>query len=204
MQKMQKMPKKIIAFLLFSSLIIIVSCDLCWIQDCEDDENPIECSCDLQLTDIVRAYNEQEFSYLDCCLADDFVFHFDPTDSNDVREAFPLLKISRDRELEISENIFDTAGTVSLQLSGDEVRSYSGDPTGQSKLLPRNFELTVLFPDSSGYQISGECDFVVRPVGERYEITIWRDLSGSVTMKTPEIKGIDGDKSWGYVKWIFR
>ncbi|OQY28979.1 MAG: hypothetical protein B6244_05415 [Candidatus Cloacimonetes bacterium 4572_55] len=189
-------------------LMVLIACDFCWIQDCSDaEEEEYACSeCNFQLTALTQAYNQKEWRDLSCCLSDQFTFYFNPADSIYVSFTFPDLQLDRDQELDILKNMFENAPSISLTLSGDRVMSYSGDPTGESKLLPRSYDLTVFLADGVGYRIGGECHFVVAPEDGTYKIVQWQDLSSSSAsiIKEDGIRDVENDKSWGYVKWIFR
>lgn len=190
--------RKISILWLLLTLLLASACDMCWIQNCDDDEQ-FEClPSDLQLTPVLEAYNTMEHRHLDCCLADDFVFYFNPADSARVGPTFPTMFLTREQGLTITENLFDNVESVGLSVTGTEVFDYSGDPERVMKRLPREIELTVVFEDSSGFIASGPCDFIVRPVGAEYEIVKIFDYSGTFQ------KEIIGGESWGYVLWYFR
>lgn len=192
---------------IFGLLIVFllggVACEFCWITDCDDDEDNFPCeNCDLQLTGLLTAYNQKDYRYLECCLSDDFKFYFDPVDSADVANTFPDMTLDRDRELSITRSMIENADIIELELYGDSVEDYSGDPNGVAKILRRGFDLTVIFADSSGYDISGNCNFIVRPEGDQYKIVEWWDLSAA--QPAHGLRDVENGRSWGYVKWIFR
>ncbi len=192
-------------FMLIGLAIIVNGggCDFCGFKKCtENDKKNLRVDCegisDLQLTALQKAYNEQKSDYLECCLDDDFVFYFNPKDSSQVASAFPEYNMDRTREILISANMLKIAKSVHLELTGDGVFDYPRDPAGQMKRLPRNFNLTIVLPDSSGFEITGSGDFIVRPEGAEYKIVEWWDYSGASR------RDIEHDRSWGYIKWFFR
>ena len=98
-----------------------------------------------------------------------------------------------DLEEYFHQSMFDYVELIELQFLGETEYSWSGDSTGQSLALIRQFDLKVYLDFSNGYYAAGGSLFICRPdsTGEWY---VWKWFDQSFT------KEID---SWGNIKTMF-
>jgi hypothetical protein len=91
------------------------------------------------------------------------------------------------------QNMFNYAEIIELQFWGDAEYPWSGDSTGQSLALIRQFDLKVYLNPYSGYRGSGNAFFICKPdsSGEWY---IWKWYDQSDTREAT---------TWGTIKEQF-
>lgn len=96
-------------------------------------------------------------------------------------------------EEQCHQNMFDCVELIELQFCGDTEYSWSGDSTGQSLALVRQFDLKVYVDLVSGFIASGGTLFICRPdsTGEWY-VWKWYDQSD-----------VKENISWGSIKEVF-
>lgn len=98
-----------------------------------------------------------------------------------------------DIEEQFHQNMFDCVEIIELQFWGDTEYSWTGDSTGQSLALVRQFELKVYIDLFNGFIASGGAIFICRPdsTGEWY-VWKWFDQSDTKEIST-----------WGAIKAMF-
>lgn len=103
-------------------------------------------------------------------------------------------------EEQCHQNMFDCVELIELQFWGDTEYSWTGDSTGQSLALVRQFDLKVYIDLSSGFYASGGALFICRPdsTGEWY-VWKWYDQSGGWHDHS---EGREMNP-WGVVKEVF-
>lgn len=98
-----------------------------------------------------------------------------------------------DTEESVHISMFDQVHRVDLTLSGSEEYPWSGDTTGSTLVLPREYDLKVyMVPDSAEHWVLGTAQFICRQDSmEEWYIWQWWDFPDT---------GKDG---WGDIKVLF-
>ena len=137
------------------------------------------------LENLNYAYVSRDIGHYLNCFKNDFEFNYLLNGDT--------LTWGLDTEQEIHQSIFNQVCLSDLTLSGYEEYPWSGDTTGSTLLLPREYDLKVyMVPDSVEYRAQGTAEFICRQdsMGEWY-VWQWWDFPDP---------GKDG---WGDIKLLF-
>jgi len=97
-----------------------------------------------------------------------------------------------DTEQEIHQSLFNQASRLELELIGSEQYPWSGDTTGSTLVLPREYDLKVSLPDSVEYRALGTAHFICRQDSmEEWYIWQWWDYPDP------------GEECWSDIKLLF-
>ena len=142
------------------------------------------------------AYNAKDLSHYMSCFREDFVFHLSPLCSQPPDTTWDF-----DVEQQFHEAMFGFVDDIDLEFTGNMEYIWSGDSTGQSLVLERDFLLKVYYmiPGSSweGAQASGIALFICRPDSNgNWYVWQWWDFSDTSR------QGLDS-LTWTEIKWLF-
>ncbi|MCD4700772.1 MAG: hypothetical protein K8S24_02845 [Candidatus Aegiribacteria sp.] len=119
------------------------------------------------------------------CFRNDYEFNY-ISDSDTLSWGF-------DTEESIHISMFDQVRRMDLTLSGSEEYPWSGDTTGSTLVLPREYDLKVyMVPDSAEYRALGTAHFICRQDSmEEWYVWQWWDFPDT------------GKEGWGDIKVLF-
>ena len=98
-----------------------------------------------------------------------------------------------DTEQEIHQSIFNQVCLLDLTLAGYEEYPWSGDTTGSTLVLPRQYDLKInMVPDSMEYRALGTAEFICRQDSmEEWYLWQWWDYPDP------------GEDGWSDIKLLF-
>gem|GEM_PF-1239170 len=137
------------------------------------------------LENLTYAYVSRDIGHYLNCFKNDFEFSYLLNGDT--------LTWGLDTEQEIHQSIFNQVCLLNLILSGYEQYTWSGDTTGSTLVLPREYDLKVnMVPDSVEYRAQGTAEFICRPdsIGEWY-VWQWWDYPNP------------GEEGWSDIKLLF-
>ncbi len=134
-----------------------------------------------------NSYHELNLNEYMGCFRSDFEFYYESNGDT--------LSWGFDTEQNIHQSMFSQASEIWLTLLGSDQYPWSGDSTGATLVLPRDYSLRVFMgcEDSTGTSASGIAHFICRQdsVGEWY-IWQWWDFADA------------GQEGWSDIKESFR
>jgi hypothetical protein len=121
------------------------------------------------------AYVTRNLDLYMSCFRADFVFHL-------AYSSQPPVSWGYDTEEEYHENMFTYVDSIELEFWGDDEFCWSGDPTGQSYVLLRDFDLKVYYSIPGSLSVSSEAagsvDFICRTdANNEWYVWQWYDMS---------------------------
>lgn len=136
------------------------------------------------VANLQMAYVNRDHDHYMQCFRDDFEFHLLEQDWDDFNgDGIIDTYWGLDTEDEFHEAMFNGAELIELTFTGTQQYLWMGDPTNESWLLPRTFDLKVYTSIGgsgpvNGWRASGDAQFICRTDenGEWY-IWQWFDLS---------------------------
>ena len=188
MKDNEKGNKNYCSILLFLviSIIVLIACNPVEQQPhCIFYHSPVD-SAYMAIENIEYSYNEQDLSEYLKCIGIDFEFYYESNGDT--------LSWGFDTEQEIHQSMFNQIDDVWLEFSGTEQYPWSGDTTGSTLVLPRDYYLRVFIgpDDLTGTPAYGTSHFICRQDSmEEWYIWQWWDYPDT---------GKDG---WGNIKVLF-
>ena len=131
------------------------------------------------------SYTSQDIWHYMQCFRIDFEFYYESNGDT--------LSWGYDTEQDIHYSLFNQVCKMDLTLSGSEEYPWSGDTTGSTLVLPREYDLKVyMVPDSAEHWALGTAQFICRQDSmEEWYVWQWWDFPDP---------GKDG---WGNIKVLF-
>jgi hypothetical protein len=176
------------ALLLVAGAALVMCAAGCWnpfAPDTKPPEGPQyfeDCDSAWKVVENLKfSYTARDITrYLDC-FRDDFEFHllevdYDDYDGDGEEDTYWGL----DLEEQFTTMMFDLVTSIELTMWGGAEYPWSGDPTGETIVVTRQFDLKV-YTDGSGtqgYRATGNVDFWCKPDSTgQYYIWCWWDYS---------------------------
>ncbi len=132
------------------------------------------------LADVEYAFNHRDIELLDKCLADNFVFYFNPADVGDTVGDYRIPESwTKTDFLAASKNLFDQAYSISLNIDWEGIGSPASDGT-EFYASNVQFDFTVMTDAINGYYATGYFNFSFRKLnsGTWRLIRWWDHTSG--------------------------
>ncbi len=142
------------------------------------------------------AYNTMDIDLYMSCFRDDFEFHLLWWYNHHGKPAKQDSFWGYTVEEQFHQNMFAYVDSIELTIEGTQESPWSGDSTGQSYQLHRNFDLKVYtdLAQTGCYRASGSAPFICRrdTTDDQWYVWQWWDLSQTKDWTT-----------WGQIKAMF-
>ncbi len=158
---------------------------------------------------LASAYVGMDLASYVACFRDDFEFHRLQYEWDGLRSGASTDTTSWGLELEtaLHEAMFDSVIGIELTLEGDDETPWSGDSTGASLLLTREFDLKVYTGDeqTTGYHATGMALFICRRDSEgSWYVWQWYDQSDTCFGGSVLPRGGPRERAtWGAIKLLW-